>query len=220
MRLLFFAILILIQTFWATAQVDGHGCNYDVPGWGESLGKVSFVSNRVWVIGVHTWSDAVTAKNCKKRSFYGGERGEKKTGYNADCKQNTIKSYGDLFSWCAIKRYGDDLCPGGWRVPTTEDFMALSRWLEGTPRGWNYNKRGQPIDFSYNQFDHPEWGGTCGGSCDKWGHRYSQGRSAHYWTQSESSLDTGMDITFYTQAMLFTNQTKNNGGTLRCVRTD
>ncbi len=118
------------------AQEDESGCNRDIPGWGESLGKVRFVSNRVWTIGVHTWSDAVTAENCKKEAFDGGERGRKEPGYNADCRRNITDSYGDLFSWCAIKRYRNQLCPVGWRVPTIEDFMALSRWLEGTNYGW------------------------------------------------------------------------------------
>ncbi len=220
MKTLFFAIWTFVITSSAIAQEDESGCNRDIPGWGESLGKVRFVSNRVWTIGVHTWSDAVTAENCKKKSFNGGERGKKQLGYNADCRQNIMDSYGDLFSWCAVKRYRNQLCPTGWRAPTTEDFMALSQWLEGTPHGWNYNERFKTIDLSYNQFDYPEWGGTNGGWCDNWGRLYSQGQSANYWAQSANSLDTGMEITFYLRAMRFVATTKNYGHVLRCVRTD
>jgi uncharacterized protein (TIGR02145 family) len=106
------------------------GCNTSVPGFGLTLDSVSFVGRDVWVIGEQLWSDAVQAKNCSnKRTYNAGIL--TLYDYNADCRSNPNKP-GDLFSFCAVQRFQNVLCPFPWRVPTVEDFIALDRSLGGT----------------------------------------------------------------------------------------
>ena len=89
------------------------------------------------------WSGAVFAQGCAKgnatnnNAFSGGSTGN----FNADCRQSlhTFNAgraagiTGDLFSWCAVMRFADVLCPPaqGWRVPSTDDFRRLHWILTG-----------------------------------------------------------------------------------------
>ena len=122
-----------------------HFCNRDMPGWGNSLGTVSFVSDRTWRVGSQIWSDVVTATACQKPTFMGLMRPQiyshhpqiyssdnvisrgiiRYAGFSADCRTLTHLS-GDLFSWCAVVRFANQLCPYPWRVPTREDITVLS----------------------------------------------------------------------------------------------
>jgi len=107
-------------------------CNANTPGWGASLGTVSFAHTATWPVGNQIWSAPVRATNCNKTSiFY--ENGNDEV---ADCRtfvQNWNFS-GDYFTWCAVWRYARELCPpgDGWRVPTKQDFINLDKALGGT----------------------------------------------------------------------------------------
>jgi uncharacterized protein (TIGR02145 family) len=102
-------------------------CSFQTPKWGDSLGTVGFATSETWKIGNQEWSDAVTATACNKTTFDGGE----KTNFNADCRSNPNQK-GDLFSWCAVYRFQDQLCPAPWRVPTKKDIIELDIALGGT----------------------------------------------------------------------------------------
>jgi uncharacterized protein (TIGR02145 family) len=187
-------------------------CNNDAtPGWGESLGTVSFVTNQTWKVGNQEWSDAVQATNCNKTAFYGGWYDDGEYNFRADCRSNPNQK-GDLFSWCAVARFGATLCPTPWRVPTVEDFIALDEALGGTG-DFNVDN-----DLLHKYFNF--WGGAYGGYCDGMGVLHTQGSNASYWSQTKNQgtlaryLNFDMNFYIYPQGSL----PKRNGFTLRCVR--
>jgi len=58
--------------------------------------------------------------------------------FNADCRPTAMsvsQTEGTLFSWCAVVRFADILCPGDWRIPSAEDFAALDRAIRGSGTG-------------------------------------------------------------------------------------
>ncbi|MCL2683143.1 MAG: fibrobacter succinogenes major paralogous domain-containing protein [Bacteroidales bacterium] len=186
----FFTSIFSILYFFTSAQslfVDG--CNGDTPGWGESLGTVSFVSNKTWTItlpnGSQTWSDAVQASNCsKKTTFNGGDS----LYYHVDCRSNP-RQKGDLFSWLAVSRFKDSLCPAPWRVPTKDDFILLDLALGGIG---SFSPETSHRSKYLNR-----WGGTYGGFCDSIGALHGQKSFACYWSQSEDKVkDMGFASVF------------------------
>ena len=123
-------IALLVAFCVASTAFSASGCNNETPGWGESLGTVSFSTDSVWTISgngiTQVWSDAVTATNCQKNAFNVGSHGN----FNADCRSHFGFS-GDLFSRCAVVRFADQLCPYPWRVPTLQDFIDLDIAMGG-----------------------------------------------------------------------------------------
>lgn len=176
------------------ARENRYLCNNNTPGWGESLGTVTFKTDRTWIVGEQEWSDVVMASNCsEKTTFVAGtwNSGAFFSDLNADCRSNP--GFGDLFSWCAVHRFKDQLCPDGWRVPTKDDFIALDIAMGGT--GTNTNERYRNTQNLIKRYLDPEiWGGTLNGLCTHDGQlfewRINQDNEllgiANYWTQTES----------------------------------
>jgi uncharacterized protein (TIGR02145 family) len=177
------------------------------------LGIISFASDERWVISgngiTQIWSDAVQATGCNKTDFNGGSA----SPFNSDCRSN-LNQKGDLFSWCAVARYGDALCPAGWRVPTATDFCDLDKAISGLTT-CNIRTNATHRDIYLNT-----WGGAFGGGSTSDGTLNGQGSWAYYWSQSEFSADFGFILHFLSdgyinpQLALF----KHFGFTLRCVR--
>lgn len=184
------------------------GCNNNTPGWGESLGTVSFVTNRTWQIGDQIWSDAVTATACQKTTFNG-----RSYGFNSDCITNNPGFAGNLFSWCAVARFGATLCPHPWRVPTQQDFIALDQALGGSGKGGYAGS--SFITANYIN----RWGGSYGGGCSSDGTLNHQGSHASYWSQTEDDAIFGRHLSFATDGFVYqSSNSKSLGFTLRCVR--
>jgi len=121
-----------------TAITVPRHCNLETPGWGESLGTVGFATDQTWNFTngtlAQTWSDAVVTSVCSDRTSFDG--GEGQEPWNADCR--SLPGFrGDVFSWCAVYRFQDELCPYPWRVPTRYDFVNLDILLGGTGRPVN-----------------------------------------------------------------------------------
>ncbi|MDR0438385.1 MAG: fibrobacter succinogenes major paralogous domain-containing protein [Bacteroidales bacterium] len=199
--------------------------NNDTPGWGESFGTVSFASNKTWTIplpnGSQTWSDAVQASNCRKKTtFNGGDS----LFYHVDCRSNP-RQKGDLFSWLAVAKFKDSLCPAPWRVPTKEDFIVLDLALGGTG---SFSPETSHRSKYLNR-----WGGAFGGWCDSVGLLEGQKSFACYWSQSEDNVeDFGFSLVFSSVGAYFYTRyyfsvsfidpqfklPKNLGFTLRCIK--
>jgi len=211
-------ILILLgsycygQTAVEQSQKAELAC-YDVdsPGWGSSLGVVSFVSNKTWTISENgisqIWSDAVQADSCSaKTSFYGGDRVTEI--FKIDCRSNP-NGEGDFFSWCAVVKYGDILCPSPWRVPTRWDFVDLYNALGG-------------IHSTNSRFIY-DWGGSAysGGSNSR-GVLYGHGTWVSYWSQTEGDSTGGRGLYFNSKGLVNPHywNSKRFGFLLRCVRDD
>jgi len=215
---LLFAITLSFGGF--TQQTDTiamTGCNFNTPGWGESLGIVSFYTNNKWTIegnGIfQIWSDAVTATACQKTSFDGGYHRGTIQNFNADCRSNP-NFPGDLFSWCAVVRFTNILCPYPWRVPTAQDFRDLDIALGGTG--------GVRTDLDFINANYiNRWGGVFGATCYACGSGVQEQR-ALYWSQTNANfvMGRGILLTFRTTGQIFPEGfcNKRNGRSLRCVR--
>jgi len=136
----------------ATAEIEVYDdeilpnrCNTRTPGWGESLGTISWgtidntniESGTSPIIGTNgrpnqIWSGAVFASACREKTTF---RGSTSSSFNADCRGDINELVGDFFSWCAVYRFADQFCPYPWRVPTREDFVDLDLNLGGNGLG-------------------------------------------------------------------------------------
>lgn len=185
-------------------------CNTETPGWGEELGEVYFATDQTWIIGNQEWSDAVVLANGDKESFNGGSI-DGELGFYADARSNPGYK-GTLFSWCAVFRYQDQLCPDGWRVPTSEDFTALDIALGGT--GANTNPASHLDKYS------TEWGGEFPGYCGNAGVLLSQDFDAEYWSITESSEKEALYLGYKRNRYVgpLSSFDKGMGFTLRCVK--
>jgi len=185
------------------------GCNNNTPGWGEDLGTITFKTDQTWTIGDQEWSDVVMATGCRKTTFSGGPWGNQ----NADCRSNS--NYGDLFSWCAVIRFQDQLCPDGWRVPSEEDFVQLDMALRGEGTG----QRSYTDTLVREKYIHL-WHGSYGGYSGVDGQLGGQNWSAYYWTQTERCENHGFRMNFHSDGYTFPKGWigKDNGLVLRCIR--
>jgi len=219
-------LIAMAITCCSTIIAQSNGCNNNTPGWGTSLGTVSFVSDRTWTIGNQTWSDAVTTTACQKQTFNGGNRAyvNNQWSYNfySDCRSNPGFS-GNLFSWCAVVRFQDQLCPHPWRVPTVQDFVVLDIALGGTGSLQAVTPR-FVIDNYINR-----WGGVFSGVASE-SELYDSGTWGHYWSQSGQtgtnymfgfslgfSMRTNLNNGFGFLHAQYT-RVKYQGRMLRCVR--
>ncbi len=176
------------------------------------LGTPAFKTGRTWTVGDQTWSDAVIASGCRKTTF--GNRLEGQTD-GADCRSNSFDDYGDLFSWYAVDKYAEVLCPEGWKVPAAEDFIVLDMALNELE---NSSLREGDLD-SRDRFMSALWNGEFGGMADQNGLWY-QDINAYYWTASENN-GSGIYFEFTTSGLVapVAAIVKNIGFALRCVST-
>ena len=188
-------------------------CRLETPGWGEHLGAVSFYTDYEWTIegnGItQIWSDAVTAAACQDTAFSGGTMGD----YIADCRSNPGFP-GDLFSWCAVMRFADVLCPAPWRVPTQQDFIDLDMALGGT--GTNRLATSQ---YVYDNFV-TRWGGHFSGGSRANGSLWAPDSWGYYWSQTEQASSNGFLLSFDVLGSVRPQNglSKGSGLSLRCVR--
>ena len=153
--------------------------------------------------------------------------------FNADCRVNFNPAIeGDLWSWCAVVRFGHLMCPpgAGWRVPTAEDFAILDRYVRGHGTGrepyvcvetanrfrdaniWRANSLGMIMSGS-NAATAPTASNPSPGITGR-------GVFASYWSQTEHSA-TGAYGLFISESGQVTPQyagAKSAGRTVRCVR--
>jgi len=225
--ILFFSILSFGILAQQSDTIVMTSCNQNTPGWGESLGIISFYTTSEWIIEgssiTQIWSDAVTATNCQKTSFNGGYRDttteSTNHNFNADCRSNPGFP-GDLFSWCAVMRFADQLCPYPWRVPAVQDFIGLDIALGGTGE----SRLGTSSDIATPEFVLDNyitlWDGAFGGLSLPDGTLHSQGLSGTYWSQTEIHATGGLRLGFSTIGHVTPQNWsfKDRGFLLRCVR--
>ncbi|MDR0436919.1 MAG: Ig-like domain-containing protein [Bacteroidales bacterium] len=155
--------------------------NTSTPGWGTSFGTVSFASAQEWtIVGdgyTQIWSDAVRAANCNKSTYEGGPD----NNYNSDCRNNGGgAARGHYFSWCAIARFKNTLCPGDWRVPTKQDFCDLHKALFSDTDCENRVITPHPVvTTAYTT----TWGGQFVGNVQQNGQIMYSGANGYYWSE-------------------------------------
>lgn len=178
----------------------------------SGLGLISFRSDKTWEIGSQIWSDAVMASRADKNDYNGGVYFEYE--YFIDCRQNG--EYGDWFSWMAVNKYKDEMCPDGWRVPTTDDFVNLDIALGGD---------GSSTMMDMGLYAYLEdWGGEYGGYV--WFYedqvQFTEvGTYAAYWTQTSVDEYNSYALCFGSAYGFRTPQAtsdKSSGFAVRCVK--
>ena len=197
------------------SDVADRHCNVLTPGWGNSLGTVTR-GTQEWTISgngiTQIWSDAVTASGCQKTTFNGGTWDP--PNFNADCRSNPGFP-GDLFSWCAVIRFQDQLCPYPWRVPTVQDFIDLDIALGGNGefRVHGSSNIATPYFVTDNYIN--RWGGAFA-NC----HGSSEGPWANYWSQTEYDAANGYYLFFGAIGSIILQNwgVKSVELPLRCVR--
>ena len=221
-KLFLLTAIFIFSYFTSTAETRPGGCNSFTPGWGNSLGRVSFATNQTWTIGNQVWSDAVSATACANRSreFRGASIGE--FNFNADCRSNPGFP-GDLFSWCAVVRFQHQLCPYPWRVPTGQDFIDLDIAMGGTGQTRTRAEREAYPQFVIDNYIN-RWGGALGGGVHSSGRLDWQSSSGRYWSISERGMgsDHAFALLFAPDGWFFLPDwfSKVGGLSLRCVRND
>jgi len=204
MKQIFFVLIFLLSIQFSFAQ---RGCNTRTPGWGNNLGTVSFVNDSIWKVGTQEWSAPVTATGCQKNTFDGG----RERSPNADCRSNP--GFGDLFSWCAVVRFANQLCPENWRVPTKDDFIALDRALGG-------NGEEQQSEQQIMKYINV-WGGAFGGTTES-GILNGIGDVGAYWSLTNNDINTNVFLLFFSSStnLIFPQGEEHRtvGVMLRCVR--
>lgn len=147
-------------------------------------------------------------------------------GLNSDAE--VIEAYGALYNWYAVAT--GKLCPTGWRVPTDEDWTALTDYA-GEAAGSKLKSTRTSPD-AHPRMESPNTGATdeYGFSALPGGYRLSNGNytnvgySGHWW--SSSSDDTKLLTTFaWYRSMIFdsssVNRYSNNklfGFSVRCMK--
>jgi uncharacterized protein (TIGR02145 family) len=190
-----------------------------------NLGTVSFASATTWTVSgngiTQIWSDAVQTTNCNKGGYAGGSS---KDGYNADCRSS--QNYkGDIFSWCAVARFGNTLCPAPWRVPTCQDLVNLY-WVLGGPGSSGVYDKLIATSGTTGQF----WGGQHNAYCLGNNFYVTEGVTSfgnyplgRYWSQTQSNDRNGRSMQFERLGGVGSinsqgNAEKNMGFALRCVK--
>ena len=207
------------------------GCNLGTPGWGNVPLGADFATTQEWLIPTinntiysQIWSDAVIATACATRTtqFNGGVDGD----FNADCRNSAANANfsGHYFSWCAVMRFADELCPAPWRVPTRQDFINLDLNLGGD--GQNRDA-GQSVNGFTIQQQIAWYGGTeAGPNGGIWGgarftgHAGAVGLWSYYWSSTEDTGTRAFVLRFsdWGDVLPQSAPTKNAGLAVRCVR--
>jgi uncharacterized protein (TIGR02145 family) len=189
------------DTCYVTVVQPVPNCNSSTPGWGANLGTVSFISNNTWSFGGLKWSDDVIASACDKTTYNVNQS----SNFNADCRSNG--THGHLFSWCAIARFKDGICPVGWRIPTAAEFLSLDIAI------------GETGSTKFDKYI-SDWGATLGGWVNFAGSMMQQGTSAYYWSQTSPNVQNGtaLSITSPSSVNAQLSTPRQTGATLRCVQ--
>lgn len=125
---------------------------------------------------------------------------------NAD----SCAKYGRLYNW----KTAMEICPEGWRLPTSEDFYALFNYAGGayalqTEKDWSKEKGGDYYGFSARPA-----GGFDGDGF------YDLHQSAYFWSSREEDESTAYSLflTFYSNSGTGHKDKKSKGLSVRCVK--
>jgi len=201
-----------------------------------TITSANFLTSQTWTIGNTVWSDVVVSAQCVSADSewiateHGGALA---TGFITHCRKS-VEGFGDGFTWCAIMRFRDILCPDGWRVPTAQDFIHLDIALGG--EGLSVNSGNTPsVDARLTERYVPEWGARPIGTWNPLalmgmgpGEFQNTGITGFYWTLSEVNDASGRALNLALPnpnnetAMRVINPVathgKGNPAAVRCVR--
>jgi len=235
--------------FTATSEIEVYEilpnfCNTRTPGWGATLGTISWgtigntdiESGTTTIIGTddrpsQVWSGAVFASACaNKTTFNGGTIDWNyfvNNSFNADCRRAHTELTGHFFSWCAVVRFADQLCPYPWRVPTFQDFEDLDLNLGGTGTARSGDRYESSLIAEQLQWfipaegtaASPQIGGLWGGARFTGFAGNPTINMSFYWSQSKNDELHAFCLAIETDAILPNRfNMKHGGAVVRCVR--
>jgi hypothetical protein len=154
-------LLMTITAALTLAGCDKKGAEGELtPGINEIENVPPYAaSNKVWIIGNQTWSDAIHIPECDNPGFEDSDTEPRCYSYTSD---TTTRHY---YNWVYVDTYASDLCPSPWRVPACEDFETLTHTVDHNTLGalWGY-------------------GGYANG-----GSMHGVGARAYYWSSTENT---------------------------------
>jgi uncharacterized protein (TIGR02145 family) len=222
---------------WEVLYMLSGGCSIADPEWGSTLGTITWGGSTDPNTGITTvigtgsaaglaqqWTGHVKTTTCSSRilefrSGVGGTATRSEGKFIADCRSSHVAE-ADLFSWCAVMRFKDQLCPDGWRVPTTADFCALDR-IMNSDSDCNVQRststsdgfRGQWAGAAYTGYADPAGG---------WWPQLELFTRSFYWSQSpHADVTEAYHLSYgsqFTGSRENSRGNKSSGMALRCVR--
>lgn len=137
--------------------------------------------------------------------------------YGSRCYQDDpalCDQYGQLYEWEVAKT----VCPGGWHLPSMDEWLTLLEWASPKPglnlkstTGWYENGNGKDT-LGFNILPAGRWY-----SSESFGHL---GRHASFWTSDEKGTETAMYIRFdyYGDDGYQYESDKTSGFSVRCIQ--
>jgi uncharacterized protein (TIGR02145 family) len=213
------------QNYNITVTDVGAGCN-NAAVTGFNPINASFASAQEWTVEgtggrpTQIWSDVVRENRCNGRTAFNGGT---LTSANTDCRRADNGFTGNYFSWCFVMRFADALCPGDWRVPTSEDFAILHQNLgysAPTPGSSSPIIAGTYMGATGSGSNATNGGGTWGGARFTATASELTATTSAYWSSTRGvSEGSARSLSFDATAVHPQGTpSKNNGFALRCVR--
>jgi hypothetical protein len=164
----------------------------------DLTGKVAFVSTTETTTASGLVFSAPVKITASKTAFDGGSDPNFKADYR-DHSADT-DTYGSWFSWCMVMQYEDVLCPGTWRVPTRDEFVAYR------------NAEGSTVKSGMH-------GWLMGGYTDPNSTLWGVGETGTYWSSTGINAVRCYFAHIYEDFFEPQDYTdRGNGFSLRCVR--
>ena len=160
------------------------------------------------------------------------------------CYENSTDKcdkYGRLYTWvdarndpncgfeqkCSSTEKAKDICPDGWRLPTSGEFKTLIEDIGGesvashrlkSTSGWDpYESNGITMG---NGIDAVGFTALAAGSINEYGVSNSDGRYTYFWSSSESDSWNGvyLFVSYYSLAASTGYEYKDNYYSVRCIK--
>ncbi len=148
--------------------------------------------------------------------------------YCYDNDPANCETYGGLYQWNEMMEYSttpgvQGICPGGWHLPTDDEWITLTDFLSGAAGG-KMKETGTTYWQSPNAGATNESGFTAlpGGNRDNDGNFYSLTSHAFFWSSSEhlSSYARYRYLTYLSDFVFSNLSYKSFGFRVRCVQDD
>lgn len=151
-------------------------------------------SNKVWVFGNQTWSDAIHISECNQEGFTISDTDPQCCSYTYE---NNAYYY---YNWLYVITHADKLCPSPWRVPTRADFDKLENitYTNAIRLQYLWGFGGMATDRMVYYVDN----------------------DAYYWSSTERTFETAYDLFYTNSGGIIPEHTplKFLGYQVRCVK--
>jgi uncharacterized protein (TIGR02145 family) len=134
---------------------------------------------------------------------------------------NDSVGYGAIYNWYTVNT--GKLCPGGWHVPTDDEWTILTDYLGGKSlAGGKLKETGTSHWLSPNTGATNETGftGLPTGYRNYSGYFKSIGNNSFWWTSTEWSSSGAWyrDVSYTYNSVDRSNSSKSSGATVRCIK--